>query len=160
MRITLYCVGQTKSHEIRALCAEYEKRLKAFCEFEVKFLRPYTLSANPSDSEIRTALEAEAEEILRCLDQKPGAYRTALCVEGKELTSLEFSSLIEMKMQSFSEFVFLIGSSYGLSERVKVACRTRLSLSRMTLPHELCRLVFSEQLYRAFSIQKNGSYHK
>ena len=84
----------------------------------------------------------------------------ALCVEGKELDSPGFARVLESQMQTHSGFVFVIGSSYGLSEQVKSACDLRLSLSRMTLPHELCRLTFTEQLYRAFSILHRNAYHK
>ncbi len=160
MKIRLFCVGQTKTPEIRALCAEYEKRLRAFCDFQVHFIRPHTLSAKPSDAEIRAGLEAEADEILRLLDRVPPRSCVALCVEGSEFSSEELSVMIGARMQTAPEITFLIGSSFGLSERVKERCGLRLSLSRMTLPHELCRLVFSEQLYRAFAILHQSAYHK
>lgn len=160
MTVTLLRLGETKDARISALCADFERRLADGWRVEHRVLRPCRLSADPGEKEIAAALQSEAEEILSFLATKPRACKIALCVEGKEFSSEEFAALLGEKMQVSGEFVFLIGSSYGLSARVKSACDVRLSFSRLTLPHELCRLVFSEQLYRAYTILHSQKYHK
>lgn len=160
MRVTLVQLGETKSAEIAALCRSFESRLSAAWQVERRVLKPAPLSAEAGEKEIARALEKEADELLALLGAKPRACKTALAVEGREVSSEEFAALLSGRMQEVSEFVFLIGSSHGLSERVKAACDVRLSLSRMTLPHELCRLLFTEQLYRAYTILHRMKYHK
>ena len=159
MNVTLIRFGETKDERTNALCEDFERRLTGKWRVINRVLKPRRLSDNPSEKEIEAALEKEAEEVLSLL-KETRAFKIALCVEGRELTSEAFASLLGEKMQEFSEFVFLIGSSHGLSERAKAACDLRLSFSRMTLPHELCRLIFSEQLYRAYTIIYHMKYHK
>ncbi len=159
MNVTLIRFGETRDERICALCEDFERRLTGKWRVTGRVLKPRRLSDNPSEKEISAALEKEADELLPLLNEKR-AFKIALCVEGREMTSEAFASLLDEKMQEFSEFVFLIGSSHGLSERAKAACDLRLSFSRMTLPHELCRLIFSEQLYRAYTILNHMKYHK
>ena len=142
-------LGETKDDRVRALCEDFERRLTGKWRVEHRVLRPVRLSDNPSEKEIAAALSA-----------LPRATKIALCVEGKEYSSEQFAALLGEKMQEGSHFVFLIGSSYGLDSRVKAACDVRLSLSKMTMPHELCRLFFSESLYRAYTILHSMKYHK
>lgn len=160
MRVTLVLLGQTRDASLRTACEGFERRLGAFCSFEVRVLRPAPVADEARAAEICAALEREADELLALLAARPRACKIALCVEGKELSSEAFAELVSQKMLSHGEFVFLVGSSHGLSERVKAACDVRLSLSRMTLPHELARLFFTEQLYRAFCILSHKKYHK
>ena len=150
----------TRLKRVRALCEDFERRLTGKWRVERRVLRPVRLSENPSEKEISSALSREADEILATLSSLPRATKVALCVEGKEYTSEAFAALIGEKMQQTSHFVFLIGSSHGLDARVKAACDVRLSLSKMTMPHELCRLFFSEALYRAYTILHSMKYHK
>ena len=160
MTVTLIRFGETKDARVRALCEDFEKRLTGKWRVMHRVLKPVRLSEDPSEKEIAAALEKEAAEVLALLSAAPRAFKIALCVEGKEVTSEAFASLLGEKMQETGEFFFLIGSSFGLSERVKAACDARISFSRMTLPHELCRLIFSEQLYRAHTILNHMKYHK
>lgn len=160
MTVTLLRLGETREKEVESLCREYEKRLTGKWKIEHRVLRPCRLSASPAQREIDCALEKEADEILSVLAAKPRALKVALCVEGRPVSSEEFAALFSEGMQTAGEFVFLIGSSYGLSERVKSACDVRLSFSNMTLPHEICRLVFTEQVYRAYTILNSMKYHK
>ncbi len=160
MKVILVQLGETKDAHVNALCADFERRLRGAWETQRPVLRPCRLGDIPSQKEIDAALEKEGDELLDLLRQHGRACKIALCVEGKELSSEAFASLLSEQMLSHGEFVFLIGSSHGLSERVKAACDVRLSLSKMTLPHELCRLLFTEQLYRAYTILHSMKYHK
>ena len=104
------------------------------------------------------ALDAEGEQILKNLP--PRAYKVALCIEGKQLSSEELAALLHDVKETHGEVCFVIGSSHGLAEKVKAACDRRLSFSRLTFPHRLMRVILSEALYRALSIEGGGEYHK
>ncbi|MBR6530862.1 MAG: 23S rRNA (pseudouridine(1915)-N(3))-methyltransferase RlmH [Clostridia bacterium] len=160
MTVTLIQFGQTKDRNVLALCEDFERRLTGKWTVCHRVLKPVRLPDDPSEKEINAALDKEADELLAILCAKPRACKIALAVEGREVTSEGLAELIRDKMQQTGEFVFVIGSSHGIAERAKAACDVRLSLSRLTLPHELCRLVFSEQLYRAYTIIHQMKYHK
>ena len=153
-RVKLICFGKLKEPYLRAACAEYEKRLQPFCKLETIELGPAPLPDNPSAARIEQALSAEAklagEKILR------NASLAALCVEGRQMTSGQFAAWLEGQ----SEVTFLIGSSFGLSEALKKQAQLKLSLSSMTFPHQLARVMLLEQIYRASQIQTGGKYHK
>lgn len=158
MTVSLICVGKLKEKYWRDACAEYEKRLAAFCRFRIVELPESRLPDNPSAAQIESALAEEGKKIF---DTAGNAYLAALCIEGKELSSEELAaSLQTLSVQGTSSFAFCIGSSFGLSPEVKQAARMRLSFSRMTFPHQLARVMLCEQLYRAFQINTNGKYHK
>lgn len=158
LKTQLICVGKLKESYWRDACAEYSKRLSAFCKFSILELPEYRLPEKPSQAQIDHALEEEGKKILAAVDGYPVA---ALCVEGKAISSEQFASEISGICQSGSGGVsFVIGSSYGLSPSVKEASFFRLSLSSMTFPHQLARVVLCEQIYRAFQILGNGHYHK
>lgn len=142
----------------REAAAEYEKRLGAFCRLEIVQLKEERLSENPTDGEIRTALEKEAAQIIKQIPSK--AYRIALCVEGKQLSSEEISVRLAQIAETHGEVCLIIGSSFGLADSVKEACDLRLSVSRLTFPHQLMRVLLLEALYRGFHIQKGTRYHK
>ena len=159
MNITLICVGRLKEDYLRAACAEYQKRLQGFCRFNVEELEAERLPESPSDGEIANALEKEGERILGKIPR--GAYVLALCVEGKQQSSEELSQLMDrIPSDGFGTAVFIIGSSFGLSDRVKSAAQVKLSMSRMTFPHQLARVMLMEQIYRGYTIINNRSYHK
>ena len=140
LNITLICVGNLKEAYLRDAVKEYEKRLTAYCRFRTLELKDNT-------------------PILPHLPER--AYRIALCVEGKQLSSEDLAELIEQKAtEGFSEIVFVIGAFDGLPEDVKKACHLRLSFSKMTFPHQLMRVILLEQTYRAFTITNGGKYHK
>ena len=116
------------------------------------------LSENPSQNEINSALEAEADKILSSIP--PKAYKIALCVEGKQYPSEKLAEIIENASMEHSDICFIIGSSFGLSQRVKSAADLKLSFSQLTFPHQLLRVMLLESIYRAFSITAGTKYHK
>jgi len=156
--VKLITLGTLKESYWREAAAEYEKRLGAFCRLEIVQLKEERLAENPTDGEIRTALEKEAAQILRQIP--PKAYRIALCVEGKQLSSEELSVRLAQIAETHGEVCLIIGSSFGLADSVKEACDLRLSVSRLTFPHQLMRVLLLETVYRSFQIQKGTRYHK
>lgn len=156
LKINVITVGTIKEKYLRDAIAEYQKRISRFAKLSIIELEEAYLPQNPAPVDIERALEKEADAILRRFS---GGGKIALCVEGKQLSSERFAGkLAGMEMKGSIDFV--IGSSHGLSERVKSACEMRLSFSEMTFPHQLMRLILCEQIYRAFKINRNESYHK
>ena len=158
MNVKLITLGPLKESYLRDAAAEYEKRLGAFCRFECVQLKEERLSDNPSDSEIKNALAKEAEKIFA--EIPPKAYCIAMCVEGKQLSSEELSQRIDEVATERGSVCFIIGSSFGLSDAVKQRADMRLSISKLTFPHQLMRVVLLEAIYRAFNISKGTKYHK
>ncbi|MBQ0083903.1 MAG: 23S rRNA (pseudouridine(1915)-N(3))-methyltransferase RlmH [Clostridiales bacterium] len=159
IKIRILALGKLKEKYLREAVSEYEKRLSAFCSFEIIELEPVKLSDKPSPSEISAALGREADMLLSKIPQ--GALTVALCIEGKMLSSEELSKTVgEAAINGYSNIVFIIGSSYGLSDRIKNAANIKLSVSKMTFPHQLFRVMLCEQIYRAFKILQGGTYHK
>lgn len=159
MNITVICQGRLKEDYLRKAVDEYSKRISAFGRLEIVELTPVRLSDNPSQTEINTALEKEADEIIKKIPG--GAFIIPLCVEGKKKSSEQLAADIKnAALGGKSNITFIIGSSYGLSEKVKALGNLRLSFSDMTFPHQLMRVMLLEQVYRAFQINNNGKYHK
>ena len=159
MTVRIIAPGKLKEAYLRDACAEYQKRLQAFCRLEIIEIAPQRLSDDPSDAEIRQALDKEAAEIMRHIPS--GARVYALCIEGKVMSSAQFSADLEKAAVDGAGTVALVlGSSFGLAERVKQSAQVRLSMSAMTFPHQLARVMLLEQLYRAFQISRGGKYHK
>ena len=157
--ITLICEAKLKEKYLRDACDEYIKRLGAYCKLNIIELPPKRLPENPSDAEISAALEAEGKEILSKIPN--GAQVYAMCIEGKQMPSEQLAErLCQCSVQGISNVVFVIGSSYGLSDEVKRRADFRLSMSQMTFPHQLARVMLLEQIYRAFRISSGGKYHK
>ncbi|MBR4295291.1 MAG: 23S rRNA (pseudouridine(1915)-N(3))-methyltransferase RlmH [Clostridia bacterium] len=151
-------IGNLKEGYLREAEAEYVKRLGAFCRFENIQLKETKIGDSPSQNEINTVLESEAKVIMPLLS--PKAYKIAMCVEGKQFSSEELALLIDKGTIEHSEICFVIGSSHGLSDRVKNACDLKLSVSKLTFPHQLMRVILLEAVYRAFNIIKGTKYHK
>ena len=159
LTIRLIAPGELKESYLREAVAEYEKRLSAYARVERVAIKEERLPDKPSDGEIRAALEAEADKILEKIP--PRAYTIALCIEGKTLSSEALAEKVrQVTLDGHSELCFIIGSSHGLSERVKKAAHLRLSISPMTFPHQLMRVIVYEILYRTMSILSGGKYHK
>ncbi|MBE7020997.1 MAG: 23S rRNA (pseudouridine(1915)-N(3))-methyltransferase RlmH [Ruminococcaceae bacterium] len=158
LKIKIITVGKIKSKELKSVIAEYEKRTGRYAKFEAVEINDLPLSEKPSQSEINTCLEKEAVDIEKKISDK--AYIISLCIEGKKLDSEGFSKKIASLSQSYSEICFIIGSSHGISENIKKKSHFLLSMSDMTFPHNLARLMLTEQVYRAFKIASNESYHK
>lgn len=157
--ITLICMGKLKEKFYIAATAEYEKRMKVYANFHLIELPEVRLPENPSPSEILVGLEKEADLIL---DKIPkGAWFCVLTPEGKMLSSeLLAEKMKAVKVSGKSSACFLIGSSFGVASRIKKLADLQLSMSPMTFPHHLARVMVLEQIYRAESIQAGSKYHK
>ena len=156
--VKIIAVGKLKEKYLRDAADEYIKRLGAYCKPEIIELKEAFIPENPSEKEIIAALSDEGKAILKAIDGRPF---TALCIEGRELSSGELSERLEKSAAGgLSEQIFVIGSSHGLSDEVKSKADFKLSMSKMTFPHQLARVMLLEQIYRAFSIAKGGKYHK
>ena len=158
LQIKLITLGNLKEAYWRDAVAEYQKRLSAFARTEIVELKECRLPENPSAGEIATALEKEADAVLAAIP--PRAYTVALCVEGKQLSSEQLAAKLSDVMQGASELALIIGSSHGLSPRVKAAADLRLSVSALTFPHQLMRVLLLETVYRSLSILNGSKYHK
>lgn len=157
--ITLICVGKLKEKYLRDACDEYSKRLKSYCKLNIIELNPYRLSDNPSAGEISAALEYEAKDILTKIVNSSKVF--AMCIEGKQMSSEKLAESIDLSgVQGFNNLVFVIGGSHGLSDLVKNRADVRLSMSEMTFPHQLARVMLLEQIYRSYQINNGGKYHK
>ena len=156
--ITLICVGKLKEKFYADACAEYIKRLGAYCKITVLELPEQRKSESPSQKEIDSALLREAEAIQKAIPR--GAAVIAMCIEGRAMSSEALARSLETFTQSTSKLCFLIGGSDGLHGSVKEWASLRLSMSPMTFPHHLARVMLLEQIYRAFSISSGGKYHK
>ncbi len=157
--INLICVGKLKEDYLRAACAEYAKRLSAFCKLKITELTPARIPENPSAAQIDAALTDESKRILACISPSERVY--AMCIEGKLLSSEELSSEMQKAGVSGSgNIAFIIGGSHGLSDDVKHRADFKLSMSKMTFPHQLARVMLLEQVYRGFMISSGGKYHK
>lgn len=159
LHVKFICVGKMRERFYIDAFAEYAKRLGAYCRFACIEPAEVRLPEDPSPAEISAALEKEAGEIIRAIPQD--AYAVALCVEGKALSSEEMAELIGGRENSGKpKLCFVIGGSYGLSETVKKRADLRLSMSKMTFPHHLARVMLAEQVYRGFKIKEGSKYHK
>ncbi len=157
--ITLICMGKLKEAFYTSAAAEYEKRMKGFCRFQLIELPEVRLPDSPSPAQITAGLEKEADMILSKIPK--GAWFCVLTPEGKLLSSEALAEkLQEVKVSGKSSACFLIGSSFGIAPRIKALADHRLSMSPMTFPHHLARIMVLEQLYRAESIQAGTKYHK
>lgn len=159
MKITLIVLSGLKESYWIDAAREYEKRLSRYCKLETIELNPVRLPDNPSASIVAAALESEADMIEKKIPT--GAEVFAMCIEGKQMSSPDFSiCLTDIANIGSGNAVFIIGSSYGLSERIKARAKRRFSMSKMTFPHKLARVMLLEQIYRAFQIAAGGEYHK
>lgn len=157
--ITLIAMGKLKEKFYLSAAAEYEKRMKGYCQFRLLELPEVRLPDNPSPAEISAGLEKEADLILTKIPK--GAWFCVLTPEGKMLSSDDLADkLRDTKLSGKSSACFLIGSSFGIAQRIKDKADFKLSMSPMTFPHHLARIMVLEQLYRAESIQAGSKYHK
>lgn len=159
LTVTVACVGKLKEAYWREACAEYQKRLSAFCRLQIIEVAEERLPDDPSGAQVAAAIDAEGQRLLSRIPA--GASVVALCIEGKEMPSEALSRQIsQWAVDGVSHVVFVIGGSFGLSDAVKREARLRLSFSPMTFPHQLARILVLEQVYRAFHIASGGKYHK
>lgn len=158
IKITLITLGKLKEKYLRDAVDEYSKRLSRYCRLDIIELNPITLPEKPSQSEIEAALQKEAEMIEKRIS--PQSVIVPLCIEGKELSSEQLAEFVDTNTNSGKNMCFIIGSSYGLSDKIKQRADLKLSLSKMTFPHQLFRVMCLEQIYRAFKINEGSTYHK
>ena len=157
--IKLICVGRMREKFYADAFAEYAKRLQSYCRLEQIELPEQRLGDRPSPKEIEAALEREGQEILK--NVPPDAFLVALCVEGRQMPSEGMAELIAAREGSGRpRLCFVIGGSFGLSPAVKARADRRLSMSQMTFPHHLARVMLIEQIYRGFKINEGSQYHK
>ena len=158
-KITVLCVGKLKEAFYEQAVKEYEKRLSRCCKLELLELPEQRLGDEPSEAEIRQALKKEAALVEQKLPK--GGALVALCIEGKPCSSEELSRrLTELGVQGKTQITFLIGGSVGLDESLKQQADWRLSMSPMTFPHHMARIMLLEQIYRAYQINAGSRYHK
>lgn len=159
MNITLIYVGNIREKYFLDAVAEYEKRLSAYGKLTNVELKEEKLPDEPSAAQIAAAISKEGERIIAAIP--PKSRKIALCVEGKQLSSEEFSQYI-MKAEDdgCGTFAFIIGGAFGLDPRIKEMCDLRLSISKMTFTHRMARILLLEQIYRAKNIASGGKYHK
>ena len=157
--ITLITMGKLKEKFYITAAEEYKKRLGGYCKFTLLELPEVRLPEDPSPAEITAGLEKEADLIFSKIPK--GAWFCTFTPEGKELSSEKFAdNLKEVKLSGKSSACFLIGSSFGMAQRVKDRADFKLSMGPMTFPHHLARIMVLEQLYRAEAIQAGCKYHK
>ena len=158
LSINIICVGKLKERYLRDAIEEYSKRMKPLCKLSVVELSEERVGDNPSPAEIVQTITAESERIMAKIGK--GDYVIAMCVEGKNISSEELSARLEDVSMQHSTVDFIIGGSWGISDALKARADFRLSMGQMTFPHQLCRVMLLEQLYRAFQISKGTKYHK
>ena len=159
LSIYLVCVGKLKERFYQDACAEYLKRLSPYCKLTLLELPEERLPQSPSQGQIDAALEKEGQAIRSKLP--PNTSLICLCVEGRLRSSEELASLVQTwEHNSAKHLAFVIGGSFGLAESLKAEAWVRLSMSPMTFPHHLARVMVLEQLYRAFKINEGSNYHK
>ena len=158
MTLDIITVGSIKEDYLRAGIEEYKKRISAYARIQITEIKESRVANEDDPSAIARALEEEAEKILSRL--APDAYKVALCVEGTQYDSPALAALLERGSAKNGKLALVIGSSHGLSETVKRACDLRLSVSKLTFPHQLMRVLLAEAVYRALNIVKGTKYHK
>lgn len=156
--ITLITVGMLKEKYLKDAVDEYKKRLSQYARVDEINIKEERIANEDDRAEIRRALDSEAEKILAAIPK--GAGKIALCVEGKQYDSVALAGLIGRMCDESGKIALIIGSSHGLSDRVKRECDVRLSVSALTFPHQLMRVVLYEALYRSFTILAGKKYHK
>ena len=158
-KVTIICTGKLKEKFYLDAAAEYAKRLSRFCTLTILELPEERLPESPSPAQIEAALAREADAVRAKLPA--GCLLIAMCVEGQERSSEALARyLAEAAARGAGHIVFLIGSSYGMHPSLKQQADLRLSMSPMTFPHHLARVMLLEQIYRSFKINEGSSYHK
>ncbi len=158
-KVTILCVGKLKEKFYTEAVAEYAKRLQRHCQLQIIELPEYRLPDNPSPAEVQKALQTEAAAIREKLPK--GTALIAMCIEGKTCSSVDLARRIaDFGVAGKNHLTFLIGGSVGLDEELKRSADWRLSMSPMTFPHHMARVMLLEQIYRAYQINQGTKYHK
>ena len=158
MRIKIYCIGKLKEQYLKDGINEYIKRISAYSQIEIIEVNDSKVKDNPNLFDIEKAKNEEGERILKLIKND---YLIGLDLNKKEPTSEEFAQFLQSKLvEGGSNISFVIGGSYGLSCELKKRCNSSISLSKLTFLHQMTRLILLEQIYRAFKILNNETYHK
>lgn len=159
MKIKIYAIGKIKEKYLKEGINEYLERIKPYSQIEVIEVNDEPIADNPHPSEIKKAIDIEGQRVLKLL--KSNDYLIGLDLNKKEMTSPDFADYLNKKFViGGSNLSFVIGGSYGLSDELKQRCNDSISLSKMTFLHQMTRLILLEQIYRAFKINRNETYHK
>lgn len=159
LKIDLIAIGKLKEDYLRKACNEYQKRLSSYCKLNLIELPESRLPQDPSSAQINECIENEGQSILAKIPA--GSYVITMCIEGEMLSSTQLAQKLEAAAVSGSSHIsVIIGGSWGLAPQVKQLSSLRLSMSRMTFPHQLARVMVLEQLYRACAINNHSKYHK
>lgn len=159
MKITILCVGKIKEAFYRDAVAEYAKRLSRYCQFAVQEVADENTPQNASQNEEDAIKNTEGERLLAHI--RPDDYVIALAIKGKRMDSVQASEhMADLMLHGHSQLTFVIGGSLGLSDAVLSRANEKLSFSDLTFPHQLMRVILSEQIYRWFKIMKREPYHK
>ena len=159
LNVSIICVGKLKEKFWTDACNEYAKRLKGFCHFSIIEVDEEKLPDTPSPSQIQITLDKEGQRIISKIPKN--AKVISMCIEGRQRSSEKLArELSDIALSGASSVAFIIGGSWGLSDEVKNLSDIRLSMSEMTFPHQLARVMLCEQIYRAFQINSHGKYHK
>lgn len=159
IKVTVIAVGKLKEKYLRDACAEYLKRLGTYSKVNVVEVNEERCSDNPSGTEIENVKQKEGQRIIAKIPK--GSFVVPMCIEGTQFSSEDFAKKIEATaVAGDGDITFIIGGSFGLSDEVKSLGKLKLSFGKLTLPHQLMRVVLLEQIYRAFSILNNSKYHK
>lgn len=158
LNVNIICIGSLKERFFTDAVNEYKKRLSRYCKFNIVELDEEKITADETPSQIEKTLQKEGDRILSKISRSD--YVIAMCIEGEELSSTELSQKLTDISMTTGTVDFVVGGSWGLSSDVKNRADYRLSVSKMTFPHQLFRVMLSEQIYRAFSISANAKYHK
>ena len=156
VKVNLVCVGKVKEKYFQDAINEYAKRLSRFCELKIIEIKEENFVTVPSSGEKLKIIEREGDEILKKV--KGSVFAT--CIEGKPFSSEKLAESLNSLISSGEEVTFVIGGSYGLSDKVKDIAKVKISFSEMTFPHTLFRVISLEQIYRAFMINAKTEYHK
>lgn len=157
MQVNIVCVGKIKEKYFSDAIGEYVKRSSRFCKINIIEIGETLFKKVPNQSEIQKILDSEAVQIRRYLS----GFTVALDIMGKAVSSEELADILqEGLVKGASKCTFIIGSSYGLSDEIKNSVDIRISFGRVTYPHQLMRVILTEQIYRAFMIKEGASYHK
>ena len=158
MTVNIICVGKIKESYFSEAAAEFEKRLSRFCNINIIQIPDKSIPENPSEAQCAEVLLKEGEQILKKVGKSD--FVVAMCIEGKQLSSEQLAEKLRLIQMQSSTIDFIIGGSLGLSEEIKRRADFKLSMSSMTFPHRIARIMLEEQIYRAFKINANETYHK
>ena len=158
MLLTIITVGTLKEDYLKDAVSEYKKRLSQYARVDEINIKEEAIRNEDDKSEIARALDAEGAKIISAIPKD--AYKIALCVEGQQFDSPALARIVKSAQDASGKLALVIGSSHGLSEAVKRECALRLSVSKLTFPHQLMRVILYETLYRSFTIIAGKKYHK